>query len=286
MTADRVHPSASTPVSTILTASERQRVDAVASGIYQTLHRSTVDDVIRDLRENRAGVVLMSVACCGETQMARVASMVREFPTIPAVALLTDTAVPTAQQVLSLGHSGVRQLIDVRRPTGWTELRSVLMTSRTQDIQRIALAQLTTDLRGAPDDCWEFFERLFTAPARLNTVTELAELVGVGCSTLMSRFYRLGLPSPRLYLSMARIVRAAELFENPGLSIANVSNHLDYSSAQSFGRHVKTVMRMTPAQLRARYDGEGMLRRFREELVLPYIGILRKFSPLRPGRPG
>jgi AraC-like DNA-binding protein len=79
---------------------------------------------------------------------------------------------------------------------------------------------------------------------------------------------------------MARLVRAAHLFENRGFSVANVANHLEYSSPQSFGRHVRTILRVTAVEFRDRYDGAGMLDRFREELVLPYAGALRRLSPL------
>jgi AraC-like DNA-binding protein len=81
---------------------------------------------------------------------------------------------------------------------------------------------------------------------------------------------------------MSRLVRAARLFENPGFSVANVSNHLDYSSPQSFGRHVKTLMHLTAVQFRERYDGEGMLQHFRESLVHPHIDKLRQLRPLAP----
>ena len=96
---------------------------------------------------------------------------------------------------------------------------------------------------------------------------------------LSARAFR-GLPAPKRYLAFARLVRAARLFENPGLSIANVANHLDYSSPQSFGRHVRTLLRMTALEFRRRYDGEGMLHCFREQLVLPYAITLRRFRPL------
>ncbi|HVE79051.1 MAG TPA: helix-turn-helix domain-containing protein, partial [Gemmatimonadaceae bacterium] len=90
------------------------------------------------------------------------------------------------------------------------------------------------------------------------------------------------LPAPKRYLAMARLARAARLFENPGRSVANVANHLDYSSPQSFGRHVRTMLGMTAVAFRQRYDGEGMLQRFRDELVLPYAATLRRFTPLAP----
>ncbi|MEP6550076.1 MAG: helix-turn-helix domain-containing protein, partial [Gemmatimonadales bacterium] len=98
-------------------------------------------------------------------------------------------------------------------------------------------------------------------------------------STLMSRFFRARLPAPKRYLSLARLIRAARLFENPGLSVARVANHLDYSSPQSFGRHVRTMMKMSPVKFRSTYDGQGMLQYFRRELVLPYTEVLCTFRP-------
>ena len=156
------------------------------------------------------------------------------------------------------------------------------MADHATDVDRAALAQLELDLAGAPPDCWRFFELLFAGRTGVATVRELARRLGVLPSTLMSRFFRAGLPAPKRYLAMARLVRAARLFENPGLSVANVANHLDYSSPQSFGRHVRTMLGMTAVAFRQRYDGEGMLQRFRDELVLPYAGTLRRFTPLAP----
>jgi AraC-like DNA-binding protein len=95
----------------------------------------------------------------------------------------------------------------------------------------------------------------------------------------MSRFFRAKLPAPKRYLSLARLIRAARRFENPGLSVARVANHLDYSSPQSFGRHVRTVMRISPVTFRSTYDGQGMLQYFRTELVLPYVDVLSVFRP-------
>jgi len=144
---------------------------------------------------------------------------------------------------------------------------------------RNALAQLNIDLTGAPEDCWRFFEVIFTCSPRIGSVRQLARHLGVLPSTMMSRFFRSGAPAPKRYLAMARLVRAARLFENSGFSIANVANHLDYSSPQSFGRHVRTVMRMSPVRFRSTYDGQGMLQFFRTELILPYVDVLCAFRP-------
>jgi AraC-like DNA-binding protein len=205
--------------------------------------------------------------------------MVREFPRVPAVALLTDAAAPTPHTVLGLGRSGVRALIDVRQPMGWRALRTTLLNERAEAIERRAIAQVMDDLAGAPDDCRRLFEVLFTGDGRTYSVRGLAAALGVGGSTLLSRFFRAHLPAPKRYLASARLVRAARLLENAGLSIANVANQLEYSSPQSFGRHVKGQMGMTAQRFRETYDGEGMLEKFRRELVMPYVEELKAFKP-------
>ena len=267
------------PIATLLTLAERSRVDAIGEGYYQTLHRENLDDVIRDLKSRRIHAILVSVTCAG-AQMARVAALVREFPRVPAVALLSELEPRTAQAVLALGQSGIRRLVDVRLTSGWRELRGALMADTGDNGQRNILGQFALDLADAPEDCRRFFELLFTCSPRIGNIRMLCKNFGVVPSTMMSRFYRAGAPAPKRYLAMARLVRAARLFENSGFSIANVSNHLDYSSPQSFGRHVRTLLHMTAGDFRARYDGCGMFERFRGELVLPYLMILRELRPL------
>lgn len=274
------HTNHQTAVATVLTPAERMRVDAAGEGSYEALHRDSLEDVMRDLKENRASAVLVSVARCDQRVRHHVEMMVREFPRVPTVALLTQLDRSTPQAMLLLGHSGVRQVIDAREPSGWSELRALLLAVQGDGIQRQALSELALDLAGAPEDCWRFFETLFVAPARICTVRAFARELAVLPSTLMSRFFRAQLPAPKRYLAMARLVRAARLFENAGFSIANVANHLDYSSPQSFGRHVRTLMRMTAVEFRARFDGQQMLLRFRQELVLPYLDRLRQLRPL------
>ena len=279
MTSDPKRTPIRTPVSTILTPLERSRVDAAVHGLVDALHRESLDEVLLDLREQKASVVLISVTRYGSQNSSRVAAMVREFPRIPAVALLTETQNSTPHVTLALGQLGIRTLIDARMPAGWQTLRSLLVSQCSSELQRSALTQIGLDLPGVSADCWRFFELLFDSSPRISTVRQLARHLNILPSTLMSRFFRARLPAPKRYLALARLIRAARLFENPGLSVARVANHLDYSSPQSFGRHVRTVMRMSPVRFRSTFDGQGMLQYFRTELVLPYVDVLCIFRP-------
>ena len=270
---------ADSAVATFLTPAERQRVDAAGHGCYVALHRESLDDLMDDLRTRAVSAVLVSVARYQTQHATQVARLVREFPRVPAVALLTTTEPRTTQSLLALGQQGVRSLVDARDPRGWRELRELLTSEHGDLIERRAVACIREDLDGAPADCLRFFEALFLSPSHISTVQQIARANGVVPSTFMSRFFREKLPAPKRYLAMARLVRAARLFENPGLSITHVANHLEYSSAQSFSRHVSLLMGCTPMQFRRQYDGNGMLDAMRDQLVRPYRDTLLRFEP-------
>lgn len=278
MRGELMDPDDPVAVATVLTADERRHVDAAGRGLYRAVHRETLTEVLREARREPPAAVLLSPQRCLGTELVRVARLVREFPAVPAVALVGSSPTP-ARALVALGQSGVRAVVDVRDRSGWAELRALVVRERSRSIERRALAAISDDLGGAPG-CRRFFEEIFRDRGTVGTVRALCRRFGIVPSTLMSRFLRARLPAPKRYLAMARLVHAASLFENSGLSVASVANQLEYSSPQSFGRHVRTMIGMTAQQLRDRYDGDGMLDRYRAELVLPYSAALRRFEPL------
>jgi AraC-like DNA-binding protein len=269
------------PITTMLTRDEQTRLDAAGVGLFEVTHRASVEEVLRDLRQLRARAVVVSTAFCQYADdVTRVARVVREFPQVPTVALISHLDRGTARAVLTLGQCGIRTLVDVREPSGWRELRDLLLNEHSAEVRQLAVAQVCTDLWRAPDGTRRFFEVLFAVAPRTGTIRELAGGLQVLPSTLMSRFFRAELPPPKRLLSYARLVFAARMFENPGVSIASVAVRLDYSSAQSFGRHIHITLGTSARQFREQYDGDGMLQRFRDDLVARYLERWVMFDPL------
>lgn len=272
------------PVLTVLDPEERARVDAAGAGLYRAIHKDSVADALEDLKRRRVSAVLLSVVRCARDGDRRMATMVREFPSVPTVALL-GSAPASAEVLLQLGNAGITRLVDVRQPAGWGHLRQLLMTQSVREVDRVALEAIRAELGDVTPDCWRFFEALFAESERIATVRELSVRMGVLPSTLMSRFFRAQLPSPKRYLAYARLLRAARLFEDEGHSIADVANALDFSSPQGFGRHVRTLLGMTGGEFRERFTAARLLDRLLDELVRPHREALRTLRPLalRPG---
>lgn len=270
------------PVTTILTPAERSAVDAAGEGLYRAMHRSSLDEVRRDLRDQSATAVLLSLACCTPRDAIRMAAILREHPRVPMMGLVTSAERVHPQSLLSLGRSGMRIVIDARESGGWHLLRETVATAdRSGFSVDSAVADLRQKLLAAGDDCLELMELFFTARPALHSVRKVAVQVEIHPGTLMSRFQRGGLPPLKRYLDLANLVRAAQRLEESRRSIADVAVSLEYSSPQSFGRHVNLVLGITASAFRTSYDCEGMYRRFCDEVITPYLAELCRFRPLR-----
>lgn len=269
-------------VATLLTADERLRVQAAVLDAFRPVHLDALDALARELRLHPCAAAVVStarLASAGRAAVAHLGELVRAFPRVPVVALLADPDPATPQLLLALGRVGVRCLVDARRADGWSALRTVLGDDPLRQVEREALLRIEPALAGAGDPCLRFFRALFEAPPEAVTVRALARRLGVRPTTLMSRFGRAELPSPKRYLALARLVRAARLLENRGATLAGVADRLDYSSAQSFGRHVRLLLGVSAAEFRRSYDAERMLALFGRELIEPFRERLRDFHP-------
>jgi AraC-like DNA-binding protein len=267
---------------TFLTPVEQQRVEAAGAGCYTAYHRENLDQMLTDLRTNSVSAVVVSVSRYQQHHAPTIARMVREFPNVPTVALLTVGEGAITHSLLALGQQGVRTLVDARGPSGWRDLRQLVTRENPDAIEAVARQRLREILSDVGAPCQRFFDTLFAVPRSCTTVRAFARAEGVPPTTFMTRFYRAGLPPAKRYLAYARLVRAAHLFETPGYSVTHVAFELEYSSPQSFSRHLHAVLDMSATDFRRRYTGATMLDRLVSELILPHRDALRAFDPYAP----
>jgi AraC-like DNA-binding protein len=269
-------------IAAVLLPGERSRVDAAGNGCFSVVHRDSITDALRVVRERPVDAVLVSVHRCVPEQVEALAHLVRDFPAIPMVALVSQHDAGATEMLLRLGATGVRQVVDVTSPTGWSRLRQVVGQPATRAVARIQ-GPILDALAHAPPDARLFMEAVIRLAPETPTVRRLADRLFVRPSTLMSRFVRSGLPSPKNYLAAIRLLHAALLFETSGLSVADVAYRLEYSSPQSFGRHLRAMLGITASEFRNRYPFPAALRGFVDRLLQPYHSIWATFHPLAQG---
>src|SRR5256886_6139986 len=110
-------------VCTVLPAPERPRLDAAGDGCFTTLHTGSFRDALRAARRKKVDALVLSVHACRGDELPAVARFVREFPAIPAVALVSRHDRNATETLLKLGATGVRSAGGCTEPAGRRPLR-------------------------------------------------------------------------------------------------------------------------------------------------------------------
>lgn len=271
----------------LLAPREQMQLEAATTDRLTLVYRTTVQKLYGDVAAGQADGVIISAAMVREADVPCLSMLVHELPATPMLGLVSDGAATTVAGTLLLGRAGIVRLVDVRDRTGWGALRNAFTVQLPEQSVRAALAAILAAVEGEPDGtrtrCSEGTRRFFSAIFALHATTVLctAAEFGLPASTLISRFLRARLPSPKQYLSLAKLVRAAYLGEAQGLSIRVISERLHISSPQSYSRGVRHLTGLSAGEFRRAVHGPAMLERFLAAVVTPYRDILRTFDPLR-----
>jgi hypothetical protein len=179
-------------VATVIEPENRSRLDAAVEGCFRAFHADTLREVIRAVRERPVRAVLLSPGRVSREQVAGVADLVRGFPAVPTVAVISRHDASSSERLLELGASGVRRVVDLSAREGWRRLRDIVAEPSTPTGARI-LSQVLRALGEPNPDCRNYFEVMIRIAPHTQSVRAIARRFRVPPSTFMSRFFRAGL---------------------------------------------------------------------------------------------
>src|SRR3989442_3132723 len=170
-------------VCTVLPPPERPRLDAVGDGCFITLHASSFRDALRAARRKRVDALVLSVHACRSDELPAVARFVREFPAIPAVALVSRHDRSATETLLKLGATDVRSAVDCTEPAGWRPLRDLVGPPASPVAARI-LARVVPALEEGTGDVRAVFEAVGPLSPGLSPVRRPARPLPLSSSHL------------------------------------------------------------------------------------------------------
>jgi AraC-like DNA-binding protein len=264
-------------VVTLLEPALRELVSTATEEVFVSVHADNLDAARRALEDREAYAVLLSPGALEREQMGDIATLLARHPGVFPVAVIHRHGPGVSERLLALGRCGVSKVVDLDTPDGCQSLRAMLEESGGVITKRIASA-LGAQLVGASESSLKFFSYLVRSAPSHATVREFSRFLQVKPSTLLSRFHRVGLHSPKAYLAHTRLLYAAAYLESPALSIANVAYRLEYSSPQSLGRHIRTCLGITASAFRQR-GFDAILEDFAARLIKPKVATLGRFDP-------
>src|SRR5437870_731723 len=74
-------------------------------------------------------------------------------------------------------------------------------------------------------------------------------------------FARLGLPSPRHFLAVARVLYAHRLLQDPGFTIEDVAQRLGYAQTKTLQLHARSYLGLTAGEMRLTLEPAEALER-------------------------
>src|SRR5256885_2585590 len=139
-----------------LPARGRPRLDAAGDGCFPTRHTGSFRDALRAAGRKKVDALVLSVHACRGDELPAVARFVREFPAIPAVALVSRHDRNATETLLKLGATGVRSAVDCTEAAGWPRPRDLGGHPASPVAARV-LARVVPPLEEGPGDVRPFF---------------------------------------------------------------------------------------------------------------------------------
>jgi AraC-like DNA-binding protein len=269
------HPA---DIVTVVNASMQGRLDLALGGLARPVHLASIAAALTVVREQPIRAVLLgqeSVSPDSAVAVGRIANTCGG--TVIAVADGWTPNLPEA--LLTFGRYGVRETVDLSNRTGMSRLRELLTRPEWELANRIEKT-FEQNLKEATDEMRAFVHHVVHVAPSVSSVKALAKGLGVRHSSLVSRFFRARLPSPKKYLAFTRLLYVAAILEDTRIPAAHAARRLNYSSPQSFMRHVREQLGVSVHDFRERYSFDDLASHVSFHTLTEYQDTLRWFRPL------
>lgn len=203
-------------------------------------------DLLRAVRTGEATMVLVSlVDGGGESLIKLIEEITSSVPHVPVIAT-TEFTPDAAGLLVRAGRAGLADVVLTGRADSssrLTELVKCHIEPLHLRVSRALAASVPAHLQPALELC-------ITRAADRPDVERLAHACGVHRRTLAASLQRCGLPSAGALISWGRLLRAAELLENPHRSIESAALSLNFPSASALHNLARRYAGATPREIR------------------------------------
>src|SRR2546427_11738517 len=245
-----------------------QRLRRAAGVRFTFVRAASWDEVLAGIRARPVELAVLDPTLGGEARAQELERLRLLFPSLPLI-LYTALTPQLAAVLLALGKHGIRHVIFVRYDDHPERLREVLEREASGAASRRLLDQLADRLSPLPTELRWVLEEALRTPEEVQTVGRLAARARVDRRTCERWFTRVGLPSPRPFLSAARVLYAHRLLQDPGFTIEDVAKRLGYAQTKTLQLHARAYLGLTAGEMRLSLDSGEALARVVQSFLTP-----------------
>ena len=229
---------------------------------------STWDDVLTGIRGRPVELAVVDPLLSGHARSQEIERLRVLFPSLPLM-LYTTLTPGTAGVLLVLGQRGIQHAVFANYDDHPSRLREVLGQEEARSSSRQLLDQLADALAPLPSELRWVLEEALRSPGEVQTVGQVAVRARVDRRTCERWFTRVGLPSPRHFLSAARVLYAHRLLQDPGFTIEDVAKRLGYAQTKTLQLHARAYLGLTAGEMRLSLDSSEALARVVQSFLTP-----------------
>jgi AraC-like DNA-binding protein len=216
---------------------------------FAFVHARGWEPTLQTIRSRPVELAVVDPQLAGEATGQEIERLRVLFPSLPLI-LYTTLTPRVASVLLTLGQQGIRHVVFARFDDHPGQLRDVLTHEEARAVSQQLLDHIADVLAPLPTELRWVLEAALRAPEEIQTVQQLAERARVDRRTCERWFTRVGLPSPRHFLSAARVLYAHRLLQDPGFTVEDVAERLGYSQVKTLQQHARTYLGLTAGEMR------------------------------------
>jgi len=227
---------------------------------FPVVHARTWDEALAIIRARPVELAVVDPLLAGTASAREIERLRLLFPSLPLL-LYTSLSPATAAVLLALGQAGIRDVVIFRYDDHASRLCELLAQEEARSASRQLLEQVAEVLAPLPSELRWVLEEVLRSPAELQTVQQVAARARVDRRTFERWFARLGLPSPRHFLAVARVLYAHRLLQDPGFTIEDVAQRLGYAQTKTLQLHARSYLGLTAGEMRLTLEPAEALKR-------------------------
>jgi AraC-like DNA-binding protein len=212
------------------------------------------------VRRSSVDIAVVDPGADGLVRTTEIRSLIEQYPTLPMV-LYTQLSPLTLKALVELAKYGTQQVVLHRFDDSPAKFRLVLERQPGSTLSSLILERLSEPVGALPGALARAVERMFKRPGQFFGVPDLASAAQMPRRTVYRYFEVVGLASPRMVVTGARMLRAYSYMREPGHSLLDVAKKLGYTQ-QQLRRSMVELVGQTPVRVRTGVDAEqfvGML---------------------------
>ncbi len=238
--------------------SQLTKLRAAASD-YTFIGVSDWGAALEAIRARPVEIVVIDPLLWGTGRIHEVERLRVLFPSLPLL-VYTTLAPETAGVLLALGRIGIRRALFARFDDAPSVLRGALREELEHTAAQQVLHTLADRWHGLPEQLRWALRTALHDPTDTPTVAVLAQRAQLGRRTCERWFAKTGLPSPKIVLTVARLLYAHRLLLDPGYTVEDVALKLGYTKAKSLQQNLREVFGLTAGEIRLSLSPEEALK--------------------------